>query len=99
MQLILNLKMKSLITPLLMLGICFCLSITDIFPDYTDEEYGVQKPFHFDKRQLEEYAYFTEDEKDCQACLTRAWNHCRIDWNTHICCPPNNETELCTREL
>ena len=51
------------------------------------------------RRELDEYQYFTEDEKDCQACLTRAWNHCRIDKDTHICCPPNNETELCTREL
>lgn len=48
-------------------------------------------------RILDEYRFYTEDEKDCQMCLTRGWNHCRISRTESICCPPNNETGPCTK--
>ena len=95
--------MKFLI---LFIASCLGVDIREVFPDYTDEEFGVENPYYFNASQLDEthergrnlveYSYYTETEKDCQACLTRAWNHCRIDWRTHICCPPNNETGACT---
>jgi len=31
-------------------------------------------------------------------CLARGWNHCKINAGSSICCPPNNETDVCSRE-
>ena len=50
------------------------ININEVFPDYTDTEYGVEKPYLFNASEFEshhrgrnllEYPYYTETEKDC----------------------------------
>lgn len=49
------------------------------------------------RRLEDQFYYYTYDEETCQACITRAWSHCKISDTEYLCCPPNNETGICMR--
>ena len=51
---------------------CLGMNINEMFPDYSNEQYGVDNPYLFNVTDLEargrhlvEYPYYTETEKDC----------------------------------